>query len=360
MASSSASLDGDTAAPDDLFLSGAAQRLRAGDRFPNFILADQDGVFRSFVQRGRGLAQLIVLDPGDAFVDALAGLAGALVAAELECLGIAGAVRPFAGATLLADPAGKIRPALRAMSGCGNRDSAGFLLDRNQRLLALAPEGIAAGDLAAWALAEWLKRRQDEPAHLLGQVAPILTVPNVLSRAQCAALIERWHTHGHEAGLVSSLVQGEQVRRVYDDMKRRTDHRITDPAVGRPLTTLVARRLGPELDKAFHFRNYRFDRMVVVCYDSERGDYFRRHRDNQTPENANRRFALTVNLNSDEYEGGELTFPEYGPYRYKPPAGGAVVFSCSLLHEALPVTRGRRFALLSFLRDVDGPADSAG
>jgi predicted 2-oxoglutarate/Fe(II)-dependent dioxygenase YbiX len=47
-------------------------------------------------------------------------------------------------------------------------------------------------------------------------------------------------------------------------------------------------------------------------------------------------------------------FPEYGDYRYKPPAGAAVVFACSLLHEALPVTRGQRFALLSFLLD---PAD---
>ena len=52
-------------------------------------------------------------------------------------------------------------------------------------------------------------------------------------------------------------------------------------------------------------------------------------------------------------------FPEYGDYRYKPAAGAAVVFSCSLLHEALPVTRGQRFALLSFMRDlVNTPAKS--
>ena len=34
-----------------------------------------------------------------------------------------------------------------------------------------------------------------------------------------------------------------------------------------------------------------------------------------------------------------------------PPAGGAVVFSCSLLHEATPVTRGTRYAVLPFLYD---------
>jgi hypothetical protein len=31
-----------------------------------------------------------------------------------------------------------------------------------------------------------------------------------------------------------------------------------------------------------------------------------RHRDNTTPDTTNRRFALTLNLNSDEYDGGEL------------------------------------------------------
>jgi len=63
-----------------------------------------------------------------------------------------------------------------------------------------------------------------------------------------------------------------------------------------------------------------------------------------------------VNLN-DGYEGGELHFPEYGPHLYRPEAGGAILFSCSLLHEVLPVTRGRRFTLLSFLRDPAAPKD---
>ena len=51
----------------------------------------------------------------------------------------------------------------------------------------------------------------------------------------------------------------------------------------------------------------------------------------------------------DEYEGGELRFAEYGPELYRPAAGDAVIFSCSLLHEVLPVRQGRRFVLLCFL-----------
>ena len=55
-----------------------------------------------------------------------------------------------------------------------------------------------------------------------------------------------------------------------------------------------------------------------------------------------------------DYEGGDLCFPEFGPQTYRAPTGGAVVFSCSLLHEARPVSRGRRYAFLPFLYDDVG------
>jgi predicted 2-oxoglutarate/Fe(II)-dependent dioxygenase YbiX len=46
-----------------------------------------------------------------------------------------------------------------------------------------------------------------------------------------------------------------------------------------------------------------------------------------------------------------LRFPEFGSRLYAAPRGGAVVFSCSLLHEATPVTKGRRYMFLPFLYD---------
>jgi predicted 2-oxoglutarate/Fe(II)-dependent dioxygenase YbiX len=156
---------------------------------------------------------------------------------------------------------------------------------------------------------------------------------------------------GHEEGTVNSIVAGEKVERVHKAVKSRLDHPITDMAVLKSLIGVIGRRLAPELDRAFNFTRFKFDRFIITCYDAARHDYFRRHRDNQSPSTEDRRFALTLNLNTDEYEGGELIFPEYGNHRYSPPAGGAILFSCSLLHEALPVTRGRRFTLLSFLRN---------
>ena len=102
------------------------------------------------------------------------------------------------------------------------------------------------------------------------------------------------------------------------------------------------------LRKAFAFRATRFEGFKIACYDAAEGGHFRAHRDNLSPSTEHRRFALTLNLN-DGYEGGHLRFPEYGAYLYRPGAGGAVVFSGSHLHEALPVTRGKRYVLLSFL-----------
>ena len=58
--------------------------------------------------------------------------------------------------------------------------------------------------------------------------------------------------------------------------------------------------------------------------------------------------SLLLN-DAGEYEGGELRFLEYGPELYRPGAGEAIVFSCSLLHEVLRVRTGRRFVLLSFM-----------
>jgi predicted 2-oxoglutarate/Fe(II)-dependent dioxygenase YbiX len=110
-------------------------------------------------------------------------------------------------------------------------------------------------------------------------------------------------------------------------------------------------RLSPEIRRAFNFNPTRIERYIVACYDGADQGFFRAHRDNTTKGTAHRRFAVTINLNTGDYEGGELCFPEFGPQTYVAPAGGAVVFSCSLLHEARPVTKGRRYATLPFLYD---------
>jgi predicted 2-oxoglutarate/Fe(II)-dependent dioxygenase YbiX/peroxiredoxin len=347
-------------------LSGPKAALVPGDRVPNFVLADQDGAFRAFYDRVRGNPLALLILAEGAAAGEIADLAKS--AAATDTLGDVMVIAPEeptrlkAIATeaawtrpLLADTKRSIINGLSKASGLLPAPGLWLLLDPNQRLL----EARAGAGLANWATKRLAELTAPAPGHVLGQVAPVLLVPNVLDRPSCQALIERWHRLGHDEGSVNSIVDGEEVRRVYHDMKKRRDHAIQDETLLKALVGVIGRRIAPELDKAFGFNRFRFDRFIVTCYDAERGDYFRRHRDNSSPSTADRRFALTLNLNSEEHEGGELLFPEYGAHRYRPGTGGAILFSCSLLHEALPVTRGRRFTLLSFLRSpepVGGPA----
>ncbi len=137
-------------------------------------------------------------------------------------------------------------------------------------------------------------------------------------------------------------------------MKVRRDYMVEDAELARELNLRIMHRLVPMVRRAFQFPATRVERLIVGCYEAESGGHFRPHRDNTTRGTAHRRFAVTINLNAEDYDGGDLRFPEFGPRTYRAPTGGAVVFSCSLLHQAMPVTRGRRFAFLPFLYDEEG------
>lgn len=180
--------------------------------------------------------------------------------------------------------------------------------------------------------------------------APVLLLPRVLEPELCERLVSLYEEGGGaESGFM--VERGGRTVGVFDDSrKRRRDQPIEDRALQAAIRARIGRRIAPEMRKAFQFDPTRIERYVVACYDGASGGHFKAHRDNTTPATAHRRFAVTVNLN-DAFEGGELWFPEFGPRRYRPPAGGAVVFSCSLLHEARPVAAGRRYALLPFLYD---------
>ena len=112
-------------------------------------------------------------------------------------------------------------------------------------------------------------------------------------------------------------------------------------------------RLFPEIKRAFQFEVTQLERDIVVRYDAKEGGFFKPHRDNTTVATEHRRFAVTINLNAEEYEGGDLRFPEFGNSTYRATTGGAVVFSCSLLHEALPVRSGLRYCYLPFCYNAE-------
>jgi hypothetical protein len=242
----------------------------------------------------------------------------------------------------------------------GAAEGTAVVLDANLRVL-----GTAATDQGRPDAADVAGLLADRPVPADVQVsaqAPVLLVPDVLTAGQCDRLMTMWADSGaQETGVETTVEQTRaEVRNV--KAKRRRDLTITEPDVVGRLAQLVGRAVMPEIRRAFHYRATRFEGFKVGCYDAapgtepDGGGFFSAHRDDLSPATAHRRFALSLNLN-ECYEGGEVRFGEFGPMRYRPPAGGALIFSGSLLHEVLPVTSGRRFVLLSFLwgEDVTRP-----
>jgi peroxiredoxin/predicted 2-oxoglutarate/Fe(II)-dependent dioxygenase YbiX len=180
--------------------------------------------------------------------------------------------------------------------------------------------------------------------------APILFLPNVLEPALCRELIDAYERHGGRESGFMRQIDGKTVPIHDRSHKSRKDFEIDDPELKKQLQARVQRRVAPEILKAHQFKVTRMERYIVGCYSADDGGHFRAHRDNTTAGTAHRRFAVSINLN-DEFEGGEVSFPEFGPRSFKPPPGGAVVFSCSFLHAVSRVTAGRRYAFLPFLYD---------
>lgn len=181
-------------------------------------------------------------------------------------------------------------------------------------------------------------------------LAPVLLTPRIFEPAFCERLIQLYREIGGEPSGFMREVDGVTTLMMNDQHKRRSDVIIEDETLQQQVVARLNRRLLPQIEKAFNFRATRIERYLVARYDAETGGFFRPHRDNTTKGTAHRRFAVTINLNAD-YDGGDLRFPEFGPRIYRAPPGGAVVFSCSILHEATAMTKGERFAFLPFLYD---------
>ena len=341
------------------------ERSEVGDPAVPFVLESNGGKqvsLRSDYLAGRPIVLLFYSDAGGpaALAELLAfrDRFDEFKALETEILGIriAGADDNTAlrGAHdirfhMLADPDGRVT----AGYGPPPTSVAAILLDANQRIAAMLP-GIGAAPLADRLLqqiAALMSARQITPmrAH-----APVLLIPGVLSAAECRWLMQIYHTEGqtwrdHKEIAAEGYREDFKCRVPDYGRSDRIDHVVNNPATLERLAARFQRRIVPEIQKAFHYKVTRREYLRITCYEGSRGGHAVGHRDNPTKALAHRRFACSLNLNSEEFEGGELRFREYGEHRYKPESGAALVFSASLLHEALGVTAGRRFVLLTQL-----------
>ena len=343
-----------------------ALSLRPGDRVPDFALPGLDGKLRKLVWSftGEPVALLAIDDLRTLDGEQFAGLVSRCAEARAVPVVVCGnAVVTAAaawskvearanGALLLCDGELQVVPALLAQGGVALGQSNGLrqrviVLDPNQRVATtFDTRALLAAAESIGAVADSVRSNGGADQVVRTAMAPVLVLPRVFEPDFCTQVIRLWHKGDHKDSGVSSRYGNVGVL----ELKRTEDYMVQEPMMQKAISDRLAWRIGPELIKVFAFdREFSFDAHVVLSYSAEGKHFFGAHRDNGAPTTADRAFAVSLNLN-DDFEGGELVFPEYAGVKVSPPAGAAAVFSCSVLHQALPVTRGRRFVLTTFFR----------
>ncbi len=226
-------------------------------------------------------------------------------------------------------------------------DRSFVVLDSMLRVVDVAPL-----DQADRVLGGLNRSPQPSPGFAPSAPAPILTLAHVFEPELCAHLIACFEPAGGKDSGFMQDAGGRSVENFDDSWKRRRDFHLTDAKLIASLRARIGRRICPEIRKAFQMRPTRIERDLVARYDSETGGHFGPHRDDTGIAIAHRRFAVSINLNAD-FEGGEISFPEYSPQTFKAAPGTAIVFSASVLHQVSRVTRGRRYVFLTFLFDEE-------
>jgi predicted 2-oxoglutarate/Fe(II)-dependent dioxygenase YbiX len=313
----------------------------------DFVLPTPDGVPTRFFGLAGGRTTLLVFVPPVANVATLRELSALAEETDsaLFLVLAEGAASGLRGVNAFVDAEAQTRRRYRVDDGLCL-----FVLNENLRVLESCSADHAACARAAIARARRLPSLDS---------APVLLIPHALDHAVCDRLVALVDSEGAKVSGVERSRDGRRRQELAPDTKRRHDLTLEGGPLMVELTAAVGKRVMPEVLKAFSFRATRFEGFKVARYEAENGGFFMRHRDNLRPLTSHRRFALTLHLN-DGYQGGELQFPEYGSARYRLDKGGAVVFSGSLMHEVLPVTRGKRDVLLTFLfGEQDRPPASA-
>lgn len=332
--------------------------LQLGDRLPNFMRNDQDN--KPFVLYGDACAKrlllLLVPDPKHP-----------ALAAELKLMTDPGVLpddvtrlgmicgdpelaaefsqRHKPGFSILADD-GEI---IKFLLGQSNLEGLhAFVTDANAHLIGRLEASREQPPTIANQAAQIFQQWQLPKPRIITAQAPILFIPQVFEPDFCAALIEAFKQRGSEPSGVLKVEAGKMVYETQNDTKIRREHRVVDNDLRAAIETRLAERVLPEIEWAYNFKATSYEGIKILLYDADSGGHFVAHRDNDGPDTAHRRFAMTLNLNTEQYQGGELRFPEYSHDLYKPASGGAAIFSCSLAHEALPVTSGQRYAVVVF------------
>lgn len=339
-----------------------------GDCMPDFRLMDVHHRQMSLYSLALGKPVVVLCYPGNrapVVQNVLRGFAEAYdrLAERADVFSISGEVLeenihfadhmnlPF---PVLSDPDHRIlsffenrRKALEGGAWAGNGALACVVTDTNRRIKKIYQDVSTPGHVDE--VLRFLDTFPEGETRVMGGHAPVLVVPQVLDRETCQRLIRFYEQETRPLTGVTIGQRGSKYDASNTDLKVRRDYFVSEPAIIRDISELFGRRIIPEMMKAFDYKATGFEQLRVGCYEASDSGVFKAHRDNVDPIGG-RRFAMSLNLNTGDYEGGHIRFPEYGPGLYLPEIGDALMFSSLLVHEAMPVTAGRRYVLVTFFR----------
>jgi PKHD-type hydroxylase len=174
----------------------------------------------------------------------------------------------------------------------------------------------------------------------------LLTIPGLLNQAQ----LEKIHQALADATFVDGkLTAGFAAARVKDNLEMKAD-----PQRMKLLIRILMASLGHNDAFRFGALPHRVADPIFARY--EPGMTYGDHVDDPIMGGRGPRFrtdvSMTVFLNEPEsYAGGELVVrTSFGGKRVKLPAGDAVIYPSSSIHQVAPVTRGERLVALTWIQ----------
>jgi peroxiredoxin len=202
-----------------------------------------------------------------------------------------------------------------------------LLLDHNLRVLAHIP--LIDANQHNEELAAEIAKLPPTRAHHFS--APVLMIPNVFTTEFCTQVIDLYQENNENQ---------------YKDWLIGEDSKQLNQAIQQQ----IAQKLLPEIAKIFYVNISRIEKYAVSCRNFENSKLIRHNRFNNSPKTAHRKFVVIINWN-DEFEGGQVRFPEYSDILYNIPTGGALVASCNMIQEILPMTKGSKYSSMLFCYD---------
>jgi PKHD-type hydroxylase len=175
----------------------------------------------------------------------------------------------------------------------------------------------------------------------------MLIIDNVLTPAQVAKIRTLLEKSRFEDGKATT---GALIRQAKNNLQADTSEGELATAAQTVLTAVLNNE---------KFREYAIPRRILPPFFNryDTGMFYKDHVDNALmgggePMRAD--ISLSVLLSEPgEYDGGELVIDNgNGPVKVKPGSGSAVLYSASTIHSVSPVTRGTRYAAVSWVQSL--------